>query len=77
MYDFFTGFRAAILHRRLARLALNEHQVAIVVGAIGVLIAKRIALVAMAYDLWRNVLTKAIVEHKILSVKLRWNAFGF
>jgi hypothetical protein len=52
VYDFLACRRAAIFRFRFARLALNKQEMTTFKGTIGVLIARRSALVALADDVF-------------------------
>ena len=66
---FFAAFFAtAAFILRGAFRTLNEQQVAAIVLAVGVGVAGGAAIVALGYYIFRDALTEALIEHKVLSL---------
>ena len=66
---FFAVFRATTFHFLPAGRALNKEQVTAVIGAIGMVVARHAALMALRNNILGNPLTKTGIKHKVLTFK--------
>ena len=69
------GIAAAALIFRCAIAALNEKQMAGVIRAVHVGVARRAALVAVCNYVLRDTLAHAPIEHEIFALKKQWQSF--